>query len=133
MAKDKRSVRIPAVFPPLDGKMGADDSTHVKITVFYHKDNRRGYSVSFTPVKVEDGYAGTMSEIYLLFDSRGGRTFLAPATRFSAKVFESLAEKVLAKADAMAALVVAGDLPSAAALARDAVSGIVKPEAWVAA
>lgn len=124
MSKTSEKTYVPFAFP--DTAPGSEPNTHMKVEVFYSKGGTsmfsgnsepRGYWASFTPVRVNDG-----SVSYLLFAKGGGKVFLAPAARFSAKTFESFVAKVFAKKDELATLAFEGNLIGAAEAAKAAVA-----------
>ena len=118
----RRSTSIDTTVPVTGLPGGA---THIEVTASYSKGGAnyfsggtepRGYWVIVKPVTVETAGSGVSWKKYTLFDKNGFKIFLKPAARFHAPTLVTLSNKVSAMAEAVAALVAAGDKDGAAAL-----------------
>jgi hypothetical protein len=129
--KTSRNVTIPATFSPVPDDIKrrvTNDSTHVKVEVFYSKGesfgNKRGFYGVALPVERKDNV-----EAFTLFDPRAVKVFLAPADRFNAKVLDTIAAKVLPTAPDVAAAVASNDRAKAALIFSESAAFFTKVDA----
>lgn len=123
---------------PAEGLPGGEDNT-VQISVTYdkgglnyftYKQEPRGYQLTVSPCKVGEGFV--RHSLNLGGGGIGRRFFVAPATRFNGRRFETLINAIAPHLDTLAAALVVQDYERIREVVTQA-RGVAFPEAQAAA